>query len=328
MKIRRIFLLILLLLVVIFFMGPSPKMPNYNQLEMDTVPTQLELLDQYLISEKEGLTIKNGNESFINWVNPDSIFKTEYAMVFLHGFSASPIEGNPVCSDIAREFGMNYYAPLLAEHGLIEKEPMINFTAEKWMASALEAIEVGKTLGEKVVLISSSTGGTASLFASAKNDPAIHSQILYSPNIDLYDPRSFIMTLPWGLEIGKKVLGGDYYTWEAPEGVEKYWHTKYRAEALINLKAMLTSTMTNEIFEKVKIPTLVAYYYLDENNHDDVVSVDAMKEMIAGLGVPKEDQYVHALPTVEAHSMMSSFFCKDIEAVKKVTREFLSSELN
>ncbi|MEM7161125.1 MAG: alpha/beta hydrolase [Bacteroidota bacterium] len=327
MKIRRILLLLILVLVVVFFMGPSPKTPNYAQLEMDEVPQDVHQLSNYLNAEKEGLNIRPYNESFINWVNPDSLYKTEYAMVYLHGFSASPQEGSPVCSDMAKEFGMNYYAPLLAEHGLVEEEPLLNFTAEKWIASAMEAIEVGKTLGEKVILVSVSTGGTASLFASATNDPAIHAQILYSPNIDLYDPRSFIMELPWGLEIGRKVLGSDYYTWEPPPGAEKFWHAKYRAEALINLKALLSSTMTAQTFEQVKIPTMVAYYYRDENHHDDVVSIDAMKEMISQLGVPQEDQYIHVLPTVEAHSMTSGFMCKDIDAVKKVTREFLQAEL-
>ena len=328
MKKKRILPLLLALLVVGFFLGPSPDKPDYSNLEMDAVPKDIHQLDQYLEDEKKGLNIREGNESFIKWADPDSIYQSEYALVFLHGFSASPIEGHPVCEDLAKEFNMNYYAPLLAEHGLVEDETMLNFSPEKWMASALEAIEVGKSLGKKVVLISSSTGGTASLFASAKNDPAIQAQILYSPNIDLYDPRSFVLTLPWGLNISRMISGSDYYEWEAPEGAEKYWHTKYRIEALTELKAMINSSMTKETFSKVKIPTLVAYYYKDEENCDDVVSIDAMKDMIGELGVAKEDLQVEVLADVNAHSMMSGFFTEDAEAVKSVSREFLKAQLD
>ncbi len=57
--------------------------------------------------------------------------KTEYSLVYLHGFSASQAEGDPVHRNIAKLFGCNLYLSRLAEHGIDTAEPMMNLTAEE-----------------------------------------------------------------------------------------------------------------------------------------------------------------------------------------------------
>lgn len=323
MKKKRIMPLILTALVVAYFFGPVPSEPNLDNLKIVEVPSSIPELVNWVAEGESQFDIKPNNSSYFKFVAPDSLYKTEFTLLYLHGFSASPGEGLPVHEDIAKEYGMNLYVPRLYEHGLIEDEPMINFNGEGWMTSAKQAIEVAKQIGEKVIVMSCSTGGTASLFLSAQNDPAVVGQICYSPNIDLYDPKSFLLTKPWGLQIGRKVLGGDHYTWDVPKGAEKYWHGKYRIESLIQLKAMLDKSMEEEVFEKIKIPTFIAYYYKNEEEQDDVVSIEATKEMIEELGVAKENLDVVVLPTVGAHGMQSQFFSEDLEILKKETREFL-----
>ncbi|NND76826.1 MAG: alpha/beta hydrolase [Flavobacteriales bacterium] len=327
MKKRRAFPLVLTAIVVAYFLGPAPDAPDLENLKLGSVPSDLMQIESWIREKNSAFKIKPDNGSYMKWANEDSIYQTEYTLLYLHGFSASPGEGLPMHEDIAKEYGMNLYVPRLFQHGLIEDEPMLGFTGEGWMTSAKEAIEVAKTLGEKVVIMSCSTGGTASLFLSAENDPAIAAQICYSPNVDLYDSKSFLLTKPWGLQIGRKVLGGEYYTWDVPEGAEKYWHGKYRLESLIQLKAMIDESMTKETFEKINVPTFIAYYYKNEEEQDDVVAISATKEMIKELGVAKEDLDVVVLPSVGAHAMQSHFFSKDLEGLKKETREFLDGIL-
>lgn len=323
MKKRRVFSLVLSVLVVAYFLGPAPAEPDLNELEIIEVPSNIPELMNWVAEGESKHTIKPNNSSYFKFIDPDSIYKTEYALLYLHGFSASPREGLPVHEDIAKEYGMNLYVPRLYEHGLIEDEPMINFNGEGWMTTAKQAIEVSKMIGEKVIIMSCSTGGTASLFLSAQNDPAVVAQVCYSPNIDLFDSKSILLTKPWGLQIGRKILGGDHYTWDIPKGAEKYWHGKYRIESLIQLKAMLDESMEEEVFNEIRIPTFIAYYFKNEKEQDDVVSINATKEMIEALGVEKEKLDVVVLPTVGAHGMQSQFFSKDLEAVMKETREFL-----
>ena len=89
--------------------------------------------------------------------------KTAYSIVYLHGFSASQAEGDPVHKNIAAMFGCNLYLSRLAEHGIDTTEPMMNLTADKNWESAKQALAIGKQLGNKVILMGTSTGGTNAL---------------------------------------------------------------------------------------------------------------------------------------------------------------------
>ena len=111
--------------------------------------------------------------------------------------------------NIARALKANLYLPRLSDHGLIEEEPMLNFTGQKYLDSAKEALAIAKKIGEKVIVISSSTGGTLSLILG--NDPQIAALLLFGPNVEIYDPKSKLLTLPWGLQIAEWVLGGKYH---------------------------------------------------------------------------------------------------------------------
>ena len=108
-------------------------------------------------------------------------------------------------------------------------------------------------MGEKVILICTSTGATTGLYLAA-NHPSIEALILVSPNIDIYDSTSNLLTKPWGKQILKAVMGGNYQTWQPPIGADKYWYGKYRIEAILELKALLQATMKKETFKKIKQP--------------------------------------------------------------------------
>ena len=84
-------------------------------------------------------------------------------MVYLHGFTASGKEGDPVHKRIADALGANLFVPRLHGHGLDEEEPMLNFNNDDYWTSGKEAMEVAKRLGEKVILLGTSHGGALSL---------------------------------------------------------------------------------------------------------------------------------------------------------------------
>ena len=154
--------IIVLLLIVVYFLGPKPSAPKYST-ELPAIPPDPVLLEKY-ISEKEALhKLKPDNEARIVWLNDSLKHQTDYAVVYLHGFSASQEEGDPVHIEFARTFGCNLYLARLAEHGIDTVDAMINLTAEKLWNSAKEAFAIGKQLGKKVIIIATSTGGTLAL---------------------------------------------------------------------------------------------------------------------------------------------------------------------
>src|SRR5690242_7305213 len=118
-------LIVVLILVAAYFLGPHPYTPSYLK-EMPAVPSEAGGLEQYVISHEAQHTLKPDNEARIIWANDSLKNKTEYAFVYLHGFSASQAEGEPVHRDIAKKFGANLYLSRLAEHGIDTTESLIN----------------------------------------------------------------------------------------------------------------------------------------------------------------------------------------------------------
>ena len=271
--------------------------------------------------------IKPDNQARIVWFDSLHKTKTPISIVYLHGFSASQEEGMPLHRDFARRYGCNLYLARLYEHGLENKEAFIDMTPEKLLQSAKEAVAIGKQLGDKVILMSTSTGGTLSLYIASGN-PDIHALICYSPNIDIYDKTSFLLTGPWGLQLARLILGSDYYNFSGPPGTLNYWITRYHIEGLIALKSLLNFSMKKEVFEKVKTPVFLGYYYKDEQNQDNVVSVPAMLTMYDELGTPKELKRKACFPEARTHPIASRIWSQDVKNVEVQTFRFAEEVLD
>ena len=183
------------------------------------------------------------------------------------------------------------------------------------MQSALDAIAVGKALGEKVIVISCSTGSTFALYLASRYPDLIEAHIMLSPNIDFYDPRSFMMTWPWGLQASRLIIGSDFYDWEAPKAAQQYWYTHYRIEGLVTLKSIINETMTEENFGKINDPIYLSYYYNDDENQDKVVSVKRMREMYAQVGTPASLKKEVVIADAGTHIIGSDLFNTHLSSV-------------
>lgn len=315
---------IVLTLALLFFLGPHPAHPVYTT-SLPNVPSRdLYSLQQYIYGhENNDQPIKPGNEAMIIWATDSFHTKTPYSIVYLHGFSASHQEGYPIHTEIAKKYGMNLYLSRLAGHGKSVNEPLLNFTAEKAWNDAKEAFAIGKELGNQVIIMSTSTGGTLSLKLCAEY-PEIAAQILMSPNIAIKDPNSWLLNDPWGLQIAKVVIGGDYRViGDTTSLYARYWNNKYRIEALPQLEELIENTMTPATFHRVRQPTLMLYYYKDEEHQDPVVRVDAMLKMFDELGTPADSKHKKAMPNTGDHVIGSSIKSHDLPGVKLEIENFI-----
>ena len=163
-------------------------------------------MEKYIANNESKHKLKPDNEARILWYNDSTKEKTEYAVVYLHGFSASQEEGDPVHYEFAKKFGCNLYLARLAEHGVDTTVPLANYTAEKSWRSAVEAYAIGKQLGRKIILMSTSTGGTLALKLCAEF-PDISANIMMSPNIAINDPNAWLLNNHWGLQIAHIIVG-------------------------------------------------------------------------------------------------------------------------
>ena len=121
MRFLKWLLIVAAVLGIVYIAGPHPATPEYK-IEMPNVPAGAAELENF-VKENESLhKIKPNNEARIIWANDSSKQKTEYAIVYLHGYSASQEEGSPIHTNIAKEFGCNLYLSRLAEHGIDKKD--------------------------------------------------------------------------------------------------------------------------------------------------------------------------------------------------------------
>src|ERR1044072_4323051 len=95
----------ILLLAGIYFLGPEPEKPKYV-LQMPSVPSDPDGLEKYVARQEAKHSVRPGCEAHIAWYDTTRS-KTEYAVVYIHGFSATQMEGNPTHQRFAKEFGCN-----------------------------------------------------------------------------------------------------------------------------------------------------------------------------------------------------------------------------
>jgi esterase/lipase len=319
---------LIVLLGVLYLSGPKfPKPELTNQLP--PIHLQTSDLETYLQIKESGLKIKPDNESRIIWANDSLKNKTTYCLLYLHGFSASWYEGNPVHMDFARRYGMNLYIPLLASHGIDTTEALIDMTPDRLYESAKEALVVAQSLGEKVILMGTSTGGTLMLKLAAEFPGLMEGLILLSPNIAINNGAAFLLSKPWGLQIARSVYKGNYRVTNSDFASEEchYWNCKYRLEAVVYLQQLVDATMTRETFSKVQMPVFLGYYYKDKEHQDQTVRVDAMLEMFDQLGTREDLKQKVAFPEAGTHVIGSKLFSKSWQDVEKASFVFAEEKL-
>lgn len=318
--------IIVLILIIIYFLGPAPATPEYD-LALPGVPAEASELENFIQTNESAHNIKTGNEARIIWASDSIKSRTDFAVVYLHGFSASQEEGDPVHERFAKKFGCNLFLARLADHGIDTTEPLLEFTADKAWNSAKQAYAIAKQLGKKVIILATSTGGTLALKLAAEY-PEIHSLILLSPNIAINDSKAWLLNNHWGLQIAKMVKGQYNVASDTSKIYAQYWNYKYRIEATVQLEELLETTMTEGTFRRVKQPLLMLYYYKDEKNQDPVVKVSAMKRMFNQLGTPDSLKKAVAIPGAGAHVIGSYIKSKDIQAVEMECEKFAKEVLH
>ncbi len=316
------FLIAIIIIVIAVLLGPITEKPSLAwDVPISDQQIDLQVLQQEIDArEKSTDYLKPDNEARV--IFADSIpVKTEYSLLYLHGYSASQKEGSPVHIDFAKKYNMNAYYPRLFGHGLETSANLLDMTPDNLLESAKESLKVARQLGNKVILMSTSTGGTLALILAAGN-PDIEALILYSPNIEMVDDMTKILTYPWGLQIGKLVNGDMVEYPDDPIIEQQYWQSTYRLESVAYLQSLIENTMVAETFAKVNQPVFLGYYYQDAEHQDPTVKVSAQLEMFELLGTKEELKRKHAFAKVGVHPLASDIKSKDIAGVERETFKF------
>jgi esterase/lipase len=281
---------ILVLLVICFSVGVAVFLSG-PRVEIGTTlyPVHLpEDLDGYLTqSEVQYTDIVPGAEKTIIWADESKKQKTDYAIVYIHGFSATRQEIAPVCDILANKIEANLFYARLRGHGR-DSEAMGSATANEWMNDMVEALVIANRLGEKVLVIGNSTGATLAVWAAIQADlrDSISGLVLISPNFYPANPIVGITRLPWGLQIGRALMG-DFREWEPRNAQEeRYWTYRYRIEVFYTMMG-LVDMVDHLDFSQIKMPVLIIH-----SDRDQVINVEKVKERYQEIGSKRKSRVV------------------------------------
>lgn len=207
---------------------------------------------------------------------------SEWVVVFLHGFSATRQEMAPLPEQVAAGLGASLVEARLAGHGLIES-PMQGVRAEHWMADAERVLKRAMELGDKLVVIGSSTGAT--LAAAMLDQPVaenIHTLVMLSPNFLPQGAGATWLTRPGGPLLAR-LIAGETRCWEPANELQgRFWSTCYPTAATIEVMRLVKRA--NELVRGGHEQGLLVFYSGD----DQVVSPDATVAAFESFEAPRK----------------------------------------
>ncbi len=276
---------------------------NSNQINLssDFNPNSIgSNINEYLKKTEEHLLdIKEGVAKKIIWANEINI-KTPISIVYIHGFTASSEEVRPLPDKIASDLNANLFFTRLTGHGR-NPSAMELCSIPNWIRDLHEAIEIGSRIGEKVILLSSSTGGTISVTSALdkKLSQKILGYIFISPNFGINNKFAGMISWPFSEYWLKLILGKKMKHKPRNDLNKKYWTMSYPTNALIPM-AKLVREVNKKDYSTVKKPAL--FYFSME---DKVVNPHKIKEFITKWGgnsttkivklSNKDDKFSHVL---------------------------------
>lgn len=179
----------------------GPREPRRWRWARHDIPEELGALDGYLEKCEAGKGIKPGLEKQITW--HDEVGKTsEWVLVYFHGFTASRLELDPVPQELAKSLKANAYYVRFAGHALDDSgEGIAKVTYADWVNDVQQALKVACKLGDKVLLMSCSMGGSMATWAAQNMPQALDAMIFVAPNYKINNPLSFLLTNRWARQL-------------------------------------------------------------------------------------------------------------------------------
>lgn len=281
---RRIVIVILVLLaalVLLFLLGP--RVPVDTRITFD--PSMIGDDPEAYLERTEGKVpgIRDGLEKEIIWADPMIHAKTPISIVYIHGFSASKGEVRPLPDEVADELDANLFYTRLTGHGQ-DGAAMATASVHDWLNDYAEAIAIGREIGDKVVVIATSTGAALAVEAAtqAGASDGVVAMALISPNFGVRATGSELLTLPWGKQMAELVIGKEYSFKPRNALQEQLWTTRYPSSALLPMAA-LTKLARNAPVENIKIPALFIF-----SDSDRVTRQELTREIAARWGAYHE----------------------------------------
>lgn len=268
------------LVAVLWVVGPYEP----ADLATDFDATQLAGgVDPYLAAQEARFNdISQGVEKQVIWTGePEE--KADWAVLYLHGFSATAQEIRPVPDDVARALGATLVFTRLAGHGRTG-DAMAGPVVNDWMNDVAEGIAIARKTGNRVLIIATSTGAT--LAAAAAMDDVLMQEVagivMISPNFGVQNPLGALLNWP-AARYWLPVLAGKHRSWEPRNTAHgTYWTTRYPSVAALPMAALIKAVEGLDLGQ-ARVPALFIY-----SQKDTVVKPEMTERVAQAWGGPSD----------------------------------------
>jgi len=209
-------------------------------------------------SEARFPDMRPGHQKEIIWAYK-SKKKTRYAVVFVHGFSASKGELRPVPDALAKSLKANLFFTRLPGHGR-SGPAMHGNQLSDWYDCMVEALEIGARIGEETIIVSSSTGGTLTVaeLGRRRDLSKIAALVFFSPNFGVRDQRAKIGLLPAASWLVDKLFPGDLSFEPRNDAHAAWWTHTYPFSSAVVMIRLVRDALRVDL-SKIKVPALFVY---------------------------------------------------------------------
>jgi pimeloyl-ACP methyl ester carboxylesterase len=253
--------------------------------------------------------------SQILWAGGRESTRSEVVLLYLHGWSASVREVEPLETQLAQALGANLLCYRLSGHGLeggLERAGAAlrhDCGRDELLRDASEAFALAKLLGRRVVVLGMSTGASLGVWlasqAWAKEDLA--ALVLLSPAFAIgrlgpvvyHTLKWLVILLPWS---GRRLLlaalgGGRVYRQQRikPEIQQACWTLDYPIEAIAHLVEIYVTLERGVDARSLTVPTL-AFANPKDSTADFAATQRRISQMPHGvLDVITDSEMTHNL---------------------------------
>jgi alpha-beta hydrolase superfamily lysophospholipase len=250
----------------------------------------------------------------ILWNDRATRAATALSLVYIHGFSASRKDITPVVETLASRLHANAFFTRLAAHGSTGAAEFATVRAQDWLDDAREALAIGRRIGDRVVLIGTSTGALLATMAALEDDSRVPALVLLSPNFGIRDWRAKFIAGPLGPLLARIIIGSEYSFRPDSPGHAEFWTSRYPSQAIVALMDLVNYGRALHL-DHLKVPTLIIY-----TGKDTVVDPRAIEERFDEIATPPKR--LVDLPEASRHELTGDALAP--ETVQPVVRQIMT----
>jgi len=321
--IKKILLGLLALVVIIIFIGLIKMIPPKYTYTNKKLPSTFQAFYKSKLEESKKLNVRPRNEELLV---RNVKGKSKYAILYVHGFKASRLEGQYLVDKIAKKLNANVYYMRLPGHGT-NMEDHANATFDRYLTDAIDATRMMNKLGKKVIIMGTSTGGLLATYIGAKYKDLVSGVVLVSPFYNFASPvnrlLSFYPLFKLMTYLKPVVVDNDPIK-NPKDNWTMVWYKKIYIRSLANLLDLTDFVKKDEIIQEVTVPTMMIYYYKDEKHQDSTASVKEMKEVYVKIGGKNKNSLNRVLEVKQGqHVLLSKYYDTERSKIVNGTVNFI-----